>query len=361
MSQRVLHVVTSLDPDAGSLGVVFAGLVRTLTAHDWISTIAVLDGTCRAGPACQVVAGNRASAAALVQDCDLLHIHGYTEPDAEAFAKAARRQGTPYVLAPHGRFSVEAPAARNVVRRYFDNRAAGAMLESAAVVQVLHEVEADELGATAPGTSATILPYGIDSGEFAPAATADATDEAHQYMLLLGPIEPTEGALVLLKALAEVGSVADGWHVVIAGPNRGDYRVMLEAGIHRKGAEDRVRFAPAADAAGQVRHLAAVSLVVAAGLRIRPPVSIMQAVAMGVPVLATDYVAPDELKEHLFVCRPNRADLRTRLREVLELNADERNTRAAAAAECLRTRLDWNVLGGRYADCYRKALETTRR
>jgi len=69
-------------------------------------------------------------------------------------------------------------------------------------------------------------------------------------------------------------------------------------------------------------------------------------------------VAPDELHDHLFVCRPHRADVRTRLREVLELDDDKRGERAANALECLRAQLDWRVLSVRYADLYREVLQT---
>jgi len=53
--------------------------------------------------------------------------------------------------------------------------------------------------------------------------------------------------------------------------------------------------------------------------------------------------------------------VRTRLREALELTGAERNERAARARECLKARLDWSMLAGRYETCYREAMHTAHR
>ncbi len=362
MSQRVLHVVASLVPQAGSLGVVLPGLFRALTAEGWEPSAAVLDGCCDVKAECPVRAGDKAEVHELVRQAELVHLHGCAEPGAALFAKAARRQGKPYVLAPLGAFSTSSPTRRSLTQRLFGARSDKAMLRSSGRVQAINKLEAAELAGLVPTERIEIMPYGVDCAlETGPTSIPNATGDPHDSLLMLGPIEPTEGAVVVLKAIAEVGPVAEGWHVVIAGPNRSNYRAMLEAGIHRKGGEGRVRFASASDTDEQRDRLAGASLLVAAGLRIRPPVSIMLAVSAGVPVLATDCVAPDELVEHLFVCRPSRAELRTRLREVLELDQKKRSERATGAIECLRARLDWRVLAPRYADFYRKVLQTAHR
>jgi glycosyltransferase involved in cell wall biosynthesis len=297
-----------------------------------------------------------------VAQAEFVHIHGCGGPGAALFAKAARRQGKPYVLAPLGAFSTSSPTRRSLTQRLFGARSDKAMLRSAARVHALNKLEAAELAGLVPADRIEILPYGVDCAlEDGRTSIPTATGEPHDSLLMLGAIEPTEGAAIVLKAIAEVGPVADGWHVVIAGPIHGKYRAMLEASINRKGGEGRVRFASGSDTGEQRDRLAGASLLVAAGLRIRPPVSIMLAVSAGVPVLATDCLAPDELVEHLFVCRPGRAELRTRLREVLELDRKKRSERATGAIECLRARLDWRVLAERYADCYRKVLQTAHR
>ncbi len=362
MSQRILHVVASLVPQAGSLGVVLPGLFRALTAEGWEPSAAVLDGQCRVKANCPVRAGDKTEVNGLVGQAELVHIHGCAGSGTALFAKAAQRQGKPYVLAPLGAFATSSSTQRSLSQRLFGARSEKTMLRSTACVHAINKLEATELAGLVPTERIKILPYGFDSAvESGPATLPHVTDDPHDSLLMLGPIEPTEGAVVVLKALAEVGPVADGWHVVIAGPNRGNYRAMLEAGIHRKGGEGRVRFASASDVDEQRDRLAGASLLVAPGLRIRPPVSIMLAVSMGVPVLATDCVAPDELAEHLFVCRPNRAELRTRLREVLELDEEKRSERAANALENMRARLDWRVLAQRYADLYREVLQTAHR
>ena len=86
----------------------------------------------------------------------------------------------------------------------------------------------------------------------------------------------------LLKAFAEIMSEAAGWTIVIAGPEKGDWRKMLEAAVRRKGANEQVRLTSAPDVAAQRAWLDRADVLASPALHVRCPVSIMQAVAAGV-------------------------------------------------------------------------------
>ncbi|MGB2984738.1 MAG: glycosyltransferase family 4 protein, partial [Phycisphaerae bacterium] len=171
-------------------------------------------------------------------------------------------------------------------------------------------------------------------------------------LLMLGPIHPAEGFVPLLRALAEIGSESNGWHIVIAGRETGDWRKMLEAAIRRKGAEDRVLLASASDPGSQRAWLARASALVAPALHVRFPVSIMQAVAAGIPVLATTCVAPVGLKDVIRVCGPTRYDLKIALRALFQLTDDDRAAFGRRAHDVGRAVLDWSVLVDRYVRFY---------
>ncbi len=358
MSLQVLHVVDSLVPQADSVGVALPGLLRVLGDSDCAGTVAVLDGRTDVDTAFDnenwnVHPWDRNATAGLIDNADVVHIHGLSERGSAAFARAAQKRRTPFILAPLGAFSAAVRSRRSLKQRLVGGFGDRALLRSAAAVQALHTVEAQELSHH-PSTGLVVqLPYSADLANDTTPATIDADAEG-PCLLMLGPIDPVEGVVAVLMSLAEIGKAANGWRFVLAGPTHGEWRAMLEAGIRRKGSEDRVVFSSAPDLAAQHAWLKQASLLVAGGLRIRPAVSIMQAVAMGVPVLSTNYVVPDELIEHVSVCGPTRAALRMGLREALEMDDQTRLAKAAGARDCFNARLDWSVLAPRYAELYRQ-------
>ncbi len=366
MSLHLLHVVDSLAPHADSLGVALPGLLRSLGHPDYRGTVAVMDGRTNVKPTFdtdrwKVCGWQENTTDQLVDQAYVVHIHGLGARTSIAFARAARRRRTPYILAPHGAFSSAVLSRRSMTRRLAGRLGHGSMLRSAAAVQALHRVEAKELRRQAATVNIVELPYSADLIDHTTAdepPTIDTNGDG-PCLLMLGPIDPFEGVVAVMKSLAEIGKTGDGWRIVLAGPSHGDWCAMLEAGVRRKGGEGRVQFSSAEDVRTQRAWLQHASLLVAGSLRIRPAVSIMQAVALGVPVLATNFVAPDELSEHLFACGPTRAALRTRLREALELEESERLAKAATARDCFKARFDWNVLATRYAALYQQVTAAT--
>ena len=366
MSLRVLHIVDSLVPQADSVGAALPGLLRALDGTDCSGMVTVLDGRTDVdadfnNSRWTVEPWRRNATAELVEGADVVHIHGLTGRGSTAIARAAHKQGKPFILAPHGAFSSAVRSRRPLTRRVMGRFGDRALLRSAAAVQALHTVEANELRQCGPSRCIVQLPYSVDvATDMVDAAPRSSTNgDSGRCLLMLGPIDPVEGVVGVLKSVAEIGKAGNDWRVVLAGAARGEWRAMLEAGVRRKGSEDRVEFGSAADWPAQRAWLQKASLLVAGSLRIRPAVSIMQAVATGVPVLATNCVVPDELTEHVSVCEPTRAAIRMKLRETLELDEATRRERAGAALACFRSRLSWSEVAPKYAALYQQVSAAT--
>jgi glycosyltransferase involved in cell wall biosynthesis len=169
----------------------------------------------------------------------------------------------------------------------------------------------------------------------------------------MGPVDPQSGAVALLKALAELGPLADSWHVVFAGRHERPWKAMLEAAVRRKGGENRVTFVSDPSVAVQRALLANAGLLVAPCLRARPPIPMMQAIAAGVPACGTKCAAPADVA--CTTCAPNRAALREMLRELLRRPDAERIAEAASLRDVARDRLAWSKMTDRYLALYREA------
>ncbi len=366
MALRVLHVVDSLKPDAGSVAISLRGLIPALRdrgveseaiAPDghWPSTVA----DARATDA--VTASVQSSDAALLLDLDridLVHLHGWGYEPARVVAKAARQAGKPYVLSPHGVLAGGGRAAAGWLDRLGTFWRERGLVSHAAAVAALNDYEMSRLADVAVHRDLRLLPYGIVCSEYGgpvDRAGSPAPGEG-RCLLMLGPIEPASGCVALLKAFGELGPGADDWNVVLAGRETGDWRRMLEAAVRRKGGEGRVTFGSAPDLAGQRAWLARAAVVAAPSLHVRFEASILQAVAAGLLVVASTCVAPAGLDAAMRTCAPNRDALRKTLRAVLELSDEERAQSAAEARTLGRRVFDWSVLVDRYVELYKSLI-----
>jgi glycosyltransferase involved in cell wall biosynthesis len=222
------------------------------------------------------------------------------------------------------------------------------VIRGAKSILALNDEEARQLERCGVDRSARVLPYGLNFDEYA----NGSSHERSLSVLMLGDLHPRSGCVALLKALAELGPAGNGWEVVIAGRDDGRWRPMLEAAILRKGAQERVRFEFADDIEAQRRLLASASVLAAPSLTTEFPLSVLQAAASGVPVVATTCAAPPEMNGAISVCRPRRADLGEALRSVLTLSAEERRAMGEKLRAAGRSTLDWSMLAPRWAKMY---------
>jgi glycosyltransferase involved in cell wall biosynthesis len=173
---------------------------------------------------------------------------------------------------------------------------------------------------------------------------------------MLGPIHPIEGFVPLLKAFAEVGKEADDWCVVLAGKETGEWRKILEASVRRKGESDRVMIVPAPDVATQRAWLARASALASPSLHVRCPVSVMQGVAAGIPVLASRNVVPPGSEGVVQVCGTSRDALREGLRRLFALSDAQRAELRTRSRDFASATFDWSVVADAYVQLYRGLL-----
>lgn len=355
MGIHVVHAVSSLEPQAGSVAISLRDLFGRLQAADVKSTVVTLDAAAEQCGSAEVVCFDPGGAHSLIKKADVIHFHGLQRSLAKELAPLARRSGKPYVISPLGGLGpnpYDKVAWTERIGRWMHD---GKFCHGAAAIAALNDTEADQLRDENLNRRVEVLPYGIDFGKHVAdkgpgGGTSAPGDERH--LLVLGPIHPVEGIVPLLRAVAELGHGFRGWHVVLAGPEREGWRTQLEAAIQRKGFSDRITLLPNPDLASQRTCLSQASILAAPCLCIRPPVSVQQAVAAGVPVLTSDNVLPPGIEGGVRVCSPNRDNLREALRSLINLSDQERAVIASKARDLGKAAFDWDVLAPKYVRLY---------
>jgi len=356
MTLRVLHATGSLSPDGGSVAVSLGGLINALQAHG-IESRTVGFGEDEAGTR---IAGEGIS---LVGEVDIVHLHGWSGPNSRRLARAAKRASKPFIISPHGNLLATKHNKRNWRARLGSLLTERRLIRRAAAVTALNEIEERQLQSRRFHPRILQLLYGLDVNEYALDTSVDdgsahntiADDHlprAAHVLLVLGPIHPIEGFVPLLKAFAEIGADSDGWGIVLAGRETGEWRKVLEAAVRRKGEEGRVVIVAAPDVATQRAWLSRATALAAPSQLVRFPVSVLQAVAAGVPVLASGNVAPTGLEDVIRVCGTSRDDLKAGLRWLLTLEDAERAKLGQRARRIAQARFDWPVLAKQYVQLY---------
>lgn len=368
MGIRILHVLEAVDERVGSPALLLRGLGQELGEVSVRSgflaeRVAPCEGFSETP---QIAQGN--GAAASLDRCNVVHIHGWGYALASQMAKAARSAGVPFVVSPLGGLSPLDGQSPGIAARIGFALSDRRLLRSAGRLLAMNTREAEALrdrGLTRVETLACgfdpaafgVSASGAKSGPNEPASKAPAAAPPRRRLLLLAPITPEEGCVALLKALAELGTAMAGWVVVLAGPKVAGYTEMLEAGVARKGASDRVEFAAPSNLAAQLEEIRRADLVVAPSLRANAPVSLLAAVACGVPAVASNLIVPDGLDELVESHGPTRHELARALRRAFEMNDGARRGTISLARDFAVSRYGWPVLASRYADLYREVAK----
>ena len=235
--------------------------------------------------------------------------------------------------------------------RWRDRRLA----RGAAAVLAINNYELDLLR-SAGLPEAIVMPLGAITSDNGGQVVGERNERNGRTVVALAPLHPINGFVPFLKAMAEVGAAGDGWDVVLAGPEVGDWRRQLEAAVVRKGGQDRVRFESAGNLAAQVRWLERGSVLVAPSLHPQCPTSVLLGLAAGIPILATACMALPSADSAIRVCEPNREAMRTALRTLLSMSDGERSRLVEDIRRAATTKLAWSVVAPCYADLYTRLV-----
>jgi len=206
-------------------------------------------------------------------------IHAHFGNNAAAALPLARALGIPLLATFHGMdIAIERKGAqRQQLERVFR--------EAARVIAVSEFIAGRLRTAGCPGEKITVHHIGVDTGRFAP---GDPGARAAARILFVGRLVPKKGLIHLLRAMASVQRAVPEATLVIAGD--GPLRPELERAAAEHGAHCEFLGVQSPDRVRELMRtatvLAAPSVVAADGNAEGLPITIMEAQASGLPVVA---------------------------------------------------------------------------
>jgi glycosyltransferase involved in cell wall biosynthesis len=233
------------------------------------------------------VAFSAATARAVVSrardlDSDLVNVHCVSS-NAQYALEIATKLDLPLVVSMHGELTCDASNAYVQDRRL--RRVWTRLLDAADHITAPSEYSLAEAEA-AYGRSfrapATVAQNGVDLARFTPGVGAPRRDT----VFAVGRLVPTKGFDVLLDAWDRMpDGVADNAELVIAGD--GPSRSQLAEQARRVRGGNRVRFSGGIDSAAVAEQLASSRLFVLPSRAEAQPLTVLEAMAAGTPIVAT--------------------------------------------------------------------------
>ena len=308
-------------------------------------------------PALKTLARERAARA------DVLHSHGLWMWSDYLAAHSARAAGKPHVISPHGMLEPWALAnsarKKAVMRRLFQDRA----LRDARALHALCAAERDEMRALGLTNSIAIIPNGVNLSDFAnlpDAAEFEARFPAiknRRVLLFMARLHPKKGLLPLLEAWRAVADNA--WILVIAGPDEGGHRAVLEAAVAQFGVEQSVVFTGMLDGALKRAALARADAFVLPSHSEGFSIAILEAMACRLPVLLTPRCHfPDAVKAGAALeAPPQSAQFGEQLRILLEMSEAQRAQMGARGYDLVAQSYSWSRVAATWKRLYRWCCE----
>ena len=213
----------------------------------------------------------------------ILHDHGMWRATNRAMAAVARARDVPLVSSTRGMAMSWSLAHHGLRKRVALALHARRDLATARVLHATSSQEATQLRQLGLQNPIAVIPNGIDL----PARVAPP-DPARGYrqLLFLGRLSPVKGLVPLIDAWS--AARLPGWRLVIAGPDEGGHRAIIDDAIRRAHVGSSVSLVGPVSDAEKWTRLAESDALVLPSLNESFGLVVAEALAAARPVMATD-------------------------------------------------------------------------
>jgi len=221
---------------------------------------------------------------------DLIHAH-CAYPDGRAAIEYGAQTGRPVVITVHGSDVKILPKLKPQWRQ----RIVEALTQAAAVIAVSQELRREVIQLGVPGDKVRCIPNGVDCRLFS-AAGSRQSNKKEWHLLYVGRFVEAKGLRVLLAALAEVrGQGRDVSLTLIGGHPATGTADPFRPQVNALNLSEHVSFEDAVPWEELPPYMAAADVFVLPSFSEGLTTSLVEAMACGLPVVATRCGGPEEV------------------------------------------------------------------
>lgn len=376
---KVLHIIPGLDPDSGGPRRSIIGICRAL-AQAGVDTTLFTHSPRYPMPdptGVHYLAGRGTRLKLLWPDLshvfsqvqpDLIHLHGLWMPSTHLAFCLARRRGIPVILSLRGGldpWALKQKAWKKTIALWFYLRHD---LRTAAAFHATADKEAANIRGQNLKQRIWVIPNGVDL----PVSLPERMPRQGEIRtaLFLSRLHPGKGLIDLVQAWAKVRP--PGWRMRIVGPDVCGHKAAVQAEILKFGLEQDFVFVGELDDRHKWREYVSADLFVHPSHSENFGISIAEALAAGLPVIATKGAPWSELlgnskSYEVLNFKTSRCGwwidigpepLAQALREATSLTDDERQELGANGRQLIDAKYTWPSIGEQMRAAYEQTIST---
>lgn len=291
---------------------------------------------------------------------DLVHFHSVHIGPFIGLGKALWRRGVPYVVTPHGAFAPGRLARVGPEVRAYIRVLERPYLEGARFVHAVSSNDMDGLRSLGVRARVVVVPNGMDLDSVPVRVDPDLLRrrfpglQGKRVFLFLGRLDPVSKGLDLLLEAFAAARLPEA-ALVLVGPDWRGSLARLREQARRLGLEERVVFAGPAFGKEKWAYLAGADVFVHPSRWEGAPFSVLEALAMGKPVLVSRAADPNgEIGTFGagVVVEPRVPELSQGLARLLGLRSEEVDRMGRRARALVEERYGWRTIAARLMEAY---------
>ncbi|MFZ4689633.1 MAG: glycosyltransferase [Polymorphobacter sp.] len=218
----------------------------------------------------------------------IVHDNGIWHPGNMAATGAAARQGIPFVISPHGMLEPWALAHKPWRKRIAWAAYQQRLLTAAAGLHATAAPELASIRARLPGPPVAVIANGVAMPATLPDRAALAGRNSRR-VLAMSRLHPVKNLPGLVAAWAHIAAdpAFDDWTLVIRGPDEAGHEAVVAAAIAAAGLQGRIELGGAVAEADKPALFAAADLFILPSFSENFGITVAEALAQGVPVIAS--------------------------------------------------------------------------
>ena len=293
----------------------------------------------------------------VIQNFDVVHIHGIWRAYCAAAGQIARRHRKPFIVSAHGMLDSWALGNKQWKKALYSAVIERPNLQSAACLRALTRAEVENYRSFGLTNPIALIPNGVNPPEhFAPPNFFEKYREleGRRLVLFLSRIHYKKGIDLLCQAWASICAQFPDAHLVIAGPDFENTLQKTRKLVDSLGIQDRVTFTGMLAGQDKWDALAAASLFVLPSLSEGFSVATLEAMAASRPVIITHQCNfPDVLEQQCgWLIQPDVRQLETALAEALSMPQSELERLGENGKRLVATRYTWEWIGKQMTQVY---------
>jgi glycosyltransferase involved in cell wall biosynthesis len=288
----------------------------------------------------------------------VLHDHGLWLHMNHVAAVVTSRLGIKRVVSPRGTLEDWSLQYRSWKKRLAWNAYQLDDLKSASAFCATSTGEADAIRALGFTQPIAVIPNGITLPMLPETSRHDSEPRT---VLFMSRIHPKKGLLDLVAAWSR--AARPGWQLVIAGPDEGGYRRVVEEAARRAGLPTSLKFV------GPVLGSAKHELLMSADIFVLPSYSenfgivVGEALAYGVPAITTNVTPWEMLRSGRcgWWIGTGTLPLEQALLDAMSLSGEERSEMGQRGRALVERDFSWRSVANKHIDLYRWLLTASSR